>query len=395
MRCMTRYILCEFFKVFFVALTGMIFLIVIGVVGQESVRNGLTPLNMMRLIPFALPEALLYAIPATTLFAVCSVYGRIAAENELIAVKALGISPLALLIPTLVASFLVSLVVVGMTDLAVTWGRDGVRRVLLESVEQIVYGTLRTRHSYTGRSFSIHVKDVVGRKLIAPTLNFRPEGKSEVYDCTAAVAILAAIPSENVLRITLYDWQMAGADGLEATIPGKEEFNIPLSDAASRAGVSNRPQDIEMSRLQQEVVSQKALITRMKGDDAAEAAVQLITGDFSSVLADDWEQRETALAQATERLHRLHTEPWRRWAIGFSCSAFVLVGAPLALRMKNSDVWTSFIACFLPILLLYYPLLAIGVGRAKSGELPPYGVWMGNIALAVCGVFLIRRVMRF
>ena len=80
---------------------------------------------------------------------------------------------------------------------------------------------------------------------------------------------------------------------------------------------------------------------------------------------------------------------------GFSCFAFVLVGVPLAVRMRNSDVWTSFAVCFLPILAVYYPLLAFGVDQAKSGELPPYCVWAGNVVLIAVGAILVRRVLRF
>ena len=394
MRCITRYILIEFFKVFAVALTGMIFLIVLGVVGQESYRNGLTPLNMLRLIPFALPEAMLYAIPATTLFAACSVYGRVAADNELVAIKSLGISPLALLWPTLAASFLLSLVVVGMTDLAVTWGRDGVRRVLLESVEQIVYGTLRTQRSYSGKRFSINVKGVDGRRLIAPTLSFRSSGSLGSFDCTAEEAELAANPEKNSLKITLYNWEMDGP-GLDLEWPGRKEFDIPLEDVANKARVTGRPQDIEMRRIKSELHSQTQLIHRLKQDFAAEAATQLMMGDFTGVTDSEWQQKRLSLAQAQERLHRLRTEPWRRWAIGFSCFTFVLLGAPLALKMRNSDVWTSFAVCFLPILAIYYPLLEFGVGQAKSGDLPAYSVWTGNAVLALIGTGIIRRVVAF
>ena len=91
----------------------------------------------------------------------------------------------------------------------------------------------------------------------------------------------------------------------------------------------------------------------------------------------------------------MRTEPWRRWANGFSCMAFVLVGAPLAIRLRTADVWTSFIACFLPILVVYYPLLAYGVDLAKSGDLPPYCVWLGNVVLVTVGYRMIRWVLRY
>ena len=62
---------------------------------------------------------------------------------------------------------------------------------------------------------------------------------------------------------------------------------------------------------------------------------------------------------------------------------------------RNGNALSSFFLCFLPILLVYYPLLAFGVDQAKSGALPPWIVWLGNAVLAGWGLWLLRRVMRY
>jgi len=119
-----------------------------------------------------------------------------------------------------------------------------------------------------------------------------------------------------------------------------------------------------------------------------------MTGDFAELNDARWSQQHLAIALGQLRLFRLQTEPWRRWANGFSCLAFVLVGAPLAVRMRSADVWSSFIVCFLPILIVYYPLLAYGVDLSKSGELPPYSVWIANVVLMAVGYWMTRRMLR-
>jgi lipopolysaccharide export system permease protein len=100
------------------------------------------------------------------------------------------------------------------------------------------------------------------------------------------------------------------------------------------------------------------------------------------------------LEAAQYRLHRLQTEPWRRWANGFSCLCFVMIGVPVAVWMRFSEFIASFFVCFLPILVVYYPLLAVSVDQAKDGALPPQAVWLGNIILALAGVWMMRRVNR-
>lgn len=392
MRCLTRYVLFEFIKVFLVALSGMTLLMVLGVVGQEFLRRGLSPLNVVKLVPYALPIALRYAIPATTLFAACSTFGRISSDNEVVAVKSMGVSPMVLVWPVLGLSFLLSLIVVGMTDLAVTWGRNGMNRVALESVEQIAYGMLRTQSSYSCKSFSINVKRVVDKVLMKPTLTLRVGDES--YVVTAQQAQLSSNLEKSALRITLSDWEAEGPDGFFTSWPGDKVFDIALPDAANKPGGSGRPSDIAMGQIAPEIRVQRGTITQLEHGYAAEAAYQLLTGAFHDITDEEWAARRVKLQQAEERLHRLYTEPWRRWANGFSCLAFVVVGAPLAIRMRNSDVWTSFAVCFLPILGIYYPLLAFGVGQAKSGALPAYCVWAGNLVAFAIGAVFLKRLLR-
>ena len=127
----------------------------------------------------------------------------------------------------------------------------------------------------------------------------------------------------------------------------------------------------------------------------AQAAFALLTGDFESLAETAWKAHERELDGAQQRLHRLHTEPWRRWANGFSCLCFVLIGVPVAIWLRHTEFLASFFVCFLPILVVYYPLLAVSVDQAKDGVFPPPTVWLGNIVLALGGVWLLRRVIRY
>jgi lipopolysaccharide export system permease protein len=125
------------------------------------------------------------------------------------------------------------------------------------------------------------------------------------------------------------------------------------------------------------------------------AATDLLTGDFAELSSDTWKLRMMNLGWDLDDLHRLQTEPHRRWANGFSCLAFVVVGAAMAIRLRNSDILTSFFICFLPILVVYYPLLIFGLNSAKEGTLPPCSVWLGNLIMAVWGLGQTRWVLRY
>ena len=178
MKIITRYVLSELLQVFLVALSALtLFMLVVGLV-KEAQQQGLGMMQILALVPYVLPEAMRFAVPGTMLFAVASVFGRMSASNEITALKAAGITPMAVIWPAAALAIVVSLVSVWLNDIAVSWGRDGVRRVVISSVEDIIYGRLRQQRSYSTSQLSINVKGVDGRRLIRPTLSFQPGGSS-------------------------------------------------------------------------------------------------------------------------------------------------------------------------------------------------------------------------
>src|ERR1044071_2731588 len=169
----TRYITWELVGWLVIVLVGLTGVLVLMVVLLEASRMNLGLIPTLRLLPFSLPIALAYAAPCAMLFTVCLIYGRMSADNEIVAAKALGITPVVLLWPAWIVAFGVSLVGVWLTDLAFSWGAVGAQRVVIQSVEEIAYGMLRTQRSYANQRFSIVVKDVQGRKLIRPIMHFQ------------------------------------------------------------------------------------------------------------------------------------------------------------------------------------------------------------------------------
>jgi lipopolysaccharide export system permease protein len=396
MSLLARYTLGEFLKVLFVTLfVATALMIVIGV-SKEAIQNGLGFAQIVPLLPYILPEALRFAVPGTTLFAACSVFGRLASTNEVVAVKAMGISPLVLLRPVLVTSCLLSFASLWLNDLAVSWGRDGIRRVIIESVEEIAYNMLRAQRSYGNNRFSISVMRVEGQTLVNPTISFQPSGDKPAVVMNAESGRLETNPEENSLTLVMQNGSVKIGDEYRVQVPGEMRQEIPLPDATSGKGLDEGgPSQTPMWRIPAEIEATIAKTANTREQLAARAAYQMLTGDFEELLSKRWHEEHARLAEADSRLHRLYTEPHRRWANSLSCLCFVLVGAPLAIRLRNSDFLTSFFLCFMPILLAYYPLLAWGTDRAKTGSLPPYTVWLGDIILVLAGLWILRKVLRY
>jgi lipopolysaccharide export system permease protein len=393
MKILSRYVLGELLQVFLVSLAALtLFMLVVGLV-KEAQQQGLGALQILALIPYVLPEAMRFAVPGTMLFAVASVFGRMSAANEITALKAAGISPLAAIWPVAALAVVVSLFSVWLNDVAVSWGRDGVRRVVIGSLEEIIYGRLRQQRSYSTSQLSINVKGVEGRRLIRPTLSFQPGGTSPPVTISAAEAALRADARAGTLTITLRDGTVLVGE-TKAEFPHTIERVVPL-DAVSRKGTgAASPSELAMAEFPRARAEQLARIDQCEQVAAGRIALGILSGRMEQTVPAAVEPDRQQAAAARSRLYRIVMEPWRRWANGFSCLCFVLVGAPMAIRMRNADFLTSFFLCFLPILLVYYPVLMLGVSRVKSGSLPAPAVWMGNILVMLWGAWLLRSVVR-
>jgi lipopolysaccharide export system permease protein len=391
---LTRYILAEIMKIFVVALVALTLLILLIGVGRTLLREGLGPVAIVQLLPFVLPISLQFAFPATALFAVSCVYGRMAGDGEVATVKASGISPLKILQPAFVFALLLSPIAVFMSDLAVSWGRPGVNRVVMLSIEDIVYRKMRSQHSYTDDHFSIHVRDVNGSQLEYPTVTVH-SGRSPMK-LQARQGKLTLDAENETLLLELVDTRWDRGGSIQGILPGKTEVPIPLSRTLrTPTQAETRPSElplrvIELERLRQDARSHAAV-----GQLAAHTGFAILTSRCERIVGPSGQQIMALLDYNRQRLTKLKIEPWRRWAEGFSCFFFVLIGAPLAMIARTSDYWTTFGRCFLPTLLLYYPLFILGLNQAKDAAIPPYGVWLGNVVLAAIGVILVGRVRRY
>lgn len=392
---LTRYVLWEIFKIFFVSLVALTTLILFIGVGRELIRKGLGVLAVVQLLPFVLPISLQFAFPATALFSVCSVYGRMSADGEIATIKSSGISPIKILQPAIAFALLLSPLAVYVSDLAVSWGRPGVNRVVLMSIEDIAYRVLGTQHSYTSdHGFSIHVRDVVGKRLIHPTVTLSEKGDGAAMKLTAAEGELTLDPNSKSLVLKVRDSQMIGGGRFESIVPGEHEFPIPLGSMTEDDLSARRPSELPLGTMAGQIRHQKGQTRRLEGEIAAATGMAILTSHGESISGGDGPTRARSLKNSRKRLRRLQIEPWRRWAWGFSCLCFVMVGAPMAVIAKTGDHWTTFGLCFLPTLLVYYPLFIFGLEQAKDGNVPPYGVWIGNVVLTGVAGLLMAKVRR-
>jgi lipopolysaccharide export system permease protein len=296
--------------------------------------------------------------------------------------------------PAWILAFGLSLVSVWMHDVAYSWGAHGVQRVVIQSLEEVAYNMLRTQRAFANSRFSIIVKDVQGRRLIRPIINFQAHNEMRALTVSAAEAELESNVAKSTMKLILTDCEIEMA-GVRSVLPGRTEREFPLAYFSARDIRTGSPAQMPLRQIRGETALQQQLIRQLEQSLAAHSALALVTGELDDLGEPAWAGRRQQLIEARSRLFRLHTEPWRRWAGGFSALAFVLAGAPLAVLLRRGDVMTTFGGLFGGILVAYYPLFVACLDQAKHGTLPPYVVWIPNLLLAAVGLWLLKSVIRY
>lgn len=394
MRILTRYILLDLLQVFFVTLTSMTLFVFLMLIGKEAVENGLGVGPILKMLPYVLPQAMQFAVPGALLMAATSVFGRVASANEIVAIKSLGISPMKVVSPMIALACGISLVAVMLNDVAVSWGDGGVQRVVLESLEEIIYGRLRTTRTYGNDRLKITIRAVDGDRLIQPTILYYSKSNQPPTTVTADEAKISVDPDASVISMAFLNVDVDFSGQGRGTASGWQTLPFSIDQFTGHGSGQKSPSNYALREIGPSKVQQSKQIESLERSMAAEVGFALLTGQTEQLSQYRWQPRVDELNSAVRRLHRLQTEPHRRWANGFSCLSFALIGAPMAIRRRHGEFWGSFFACFLPILLVYYPMLVGCVDQAKDGVLPPSSVWLGNIVLAIWGGLLLRRVIR-
>src|SRR5205085_4550300 len=170
------------FALSLVGITGM--LVMAGIIAEASQR-GLSPTQVLAAIPLLVPSTLPYSIPATTLFATCVVYGRLAHDNEILALKSAGVNILRIVWPALFLGLVMSAVTMGLFYELIPSTYYMMRARALNDIEEFLYAKLKKDHCIKGDKkmpFSMWVSHVQGVWLQNPLFE-RQDGKGH-YDLT-------------------------------------------------------------------------------------------------------------------------------------------------------------------------------------------------------------------
>mgnify|MGYP002622578815 CR=1 FL=1 len=365
-------------KTFAVALGTLLVLMTLGGGVKEGIKEGLPVPLALQTMPLLVPEMLRFIVPGCLLFAVCNVFGRRAADNEILAIKASGINPLRLVWPVLVLSYLLSVGTYMLYDVCAAWSRPNLHRLLVNSIDEIAISYLAVNRSYQKDDLSIVVKGMDGDTLLSPIIVFQPRNNEMRFTLVAQSARLSFQDETGKLRFECHNGRLEVGDDAEVFFPGDFVHEVPVVEQRERGADKLSPAALRSSLVGSQIARERRLIDELASRPRAHAEPETIA----------------ALERHRKRLYRLQAEVPRRISNGFACLGFAIIGIPVAMWSRSADTMSVFFICFLPILLVYYPLLIVGENIARGGVLPSLSVWLADTVLFVAGAGLTYKFTR-
>ena len=392
MRILQRCVLNDLLRIFGLAIVVLTMLLVIMGVAAEAAKNGLGAAQIVQILPYIAPSLLPYTIPATLLLTVCIVYGRMAGDHEITAIKAAGINILCILSPSFVLGAVLSLGTFILTDQFIPWARANIETVITLAMEDIFLEMLHANSSYNDSTngVSILVSGVRDRTLIKPIIRYRME-HGEVATITAREANLKFDLQKQQVLLTLHDSRIETPTGASMALD-REEFNLPLPTPTDTL---KAPRNMTIENLRLELADMINERDEVWQRQMIASVLALSEGAFERLEPGAQPPLDMKERTRSERYSKLCTEIHSRVALSCSCFFFVLIGSPVAIVQGKRNVLTNFALCFGPIILCYYPIVLLTMMLCRDGMLnPAWGMWIGNSGLMITAWFVLRKVFR-
>ena len=401
--------LLRIFSLTLIGLTGMF--VIVGLVPLVS-QNGLGAEQLLRIIPLFVPYTLPYTVPATTLFACCVVYGRLANDNEIVAIKAAGIDLLTMLRPAVLLGVLTGAATLAISFTLIPRTQVLMYEEIMREPEEVLYNMLK-RDRVVGREaksqYSMYVRDVQGKRLLDVVIKRNNKdqvklitnvGARNDYDYLARTsqARLSVDLARRVLTVDADRWVIADySNASNVNSFGTQPYEIELPDIFSTREIKNRPVALEWPelgvRLDDLAKERDAIAASKQASQAAGAASE------DPALRKEVQNQQQHYAQQLKdndrNVRNVQYEYAIRPALAFSCLVFALIGAPVGVLSNRADYLSTFVVCFLPTILIYYPILFSGRGMAIEGKVPAaLGAWGANLVVGLAALLLVFKAIK-
>lgn len=359
MRILTRYILGEILSHALIGCALFTFILFIPRLPQileMVVRNSSTFTNVLQIFLFTLPNLFWVTIPMSVLVGILLGLSRLAADSEVIAIRASGLG---------VTYFVrvASVVAVGGALLGLVnslYIAPRANQAILDMEQSLVASQasyqIQPRVFYEDfRNFVLYVQDVRGGTGAA---NWRQVFMADVSDPSSPRITTAA--SATVANDSNSELLMRLRDGAQHSVDSSQQYTISTFSSTDLPLKLNPQSDVHLGRMDTAVyaVPTRSLLQRIHGRDGRRFLIELNS----------------------------------RLSYPAACLVLMVIGVPLGVMSRRGGKSSGFVYTLL-LVVLYYILSYTGVSLARQGKMPVFaGVWMANILFAAAGTFLLWQM---
>lgn len=365
MKILRNYFLKEFIGPLFLTLGVLSF--VMAFVGNLKriadlvINRGVDIISVLKLFLFMTPYIVTYALPIAVLIAVLISLGRLASDNEVIAIKASGINLFNLILPLIIIGLILSLALVIFNDRGSSYAHYIYRKTLIEvgiknptaAFEEGVF-----INSFQKYILFIYRVDQKKNKLSNVRI-YEPQGEDKpTRTIVAKNGEFIAIPEKNMIKLKLTDGTSDEPDPENPKNFYKLNFKTYFMNLSSNQGqqkdqIRKKPKDMTIQELKKEAKKLKK-----EGIDPTP----------------------------------LITEINEKIALAFSCLVFMLLGSSLAIITRRKEKSIN-IGMAMLIITVYYPLFIGCEALAIQGYVnPQIAMWIPNILFGIIAMFLTLRL---
>jgi lipopolysaccharide export system permease protein len=326
-------------------------------VADLIVNKGVNIFYVMSLFFLLTPWLLTFTIPISILSATLLAFGRLASDNEIIALKANGMSLLRISAPVLTLGLIVSLLCVPLNDRLLPESGYRARKLIKEIGIRNPLALLEPGVFIKGfKNYIIFIYNIDKNRLRNIRI-YQPREGRPTQTIVAEEGEVITNPEEKSIKLKLTN---GSADESLPQDPGnfyKLVFDtyymkLDLKDAAAYEKIQKKPREMTIAELRSE-------IKKLEKDKIG----------------------------ATP----LYIEIHNKLALAFSNVIFILIGIPIAVGTHRREKSINFGLTML-IFLIYWGIMLGGVACVIRNMIPPWaGIWMANAVLfAVGGTIFIK-----
>lgn len=358
-RIIPNYIIKEIVPNFVVSLLVFTFILLLAKILELTelvVVKGVKPLTMLRFLMYSLPFFLSITIPMSTLLAVLLAFLRLSADNEIVVLKAAGISLMRLLPPVMLFCLWTYLVTSYLFLYLVPISNRAFRNELLSLAK--LSADISIKEQVFNNDFKKMVLYVNHIDIMSGWMDeiFIQDARSQ-DTANVIIASRGRITADRKRRALVFELFDGVIDRVEESITfARYDLKLDLASSISTKKLAP-PDQFEMT--------QDELWTAMKATDVR-----------------------------NKHYYEYRLEIHKRFALPVACLLLGILAVPLGVRARNRGRnWG--ISMGLAVFLGYYLMFSAGLSFGETGRYPPaLGMWMPNIVLGIIGVYVLIQTNR-